>query len=75
MTDLVSAVDFLWVDKHTGTVQCWINGGIQPALDSSMYWDQQPDIWMSGVERGANIHFPKLVGVFTFLSNPWNCPD
>ncbi|KAL1597932.1 hypothetical protein SLS60_008420 [Paraconiothyrium brasiliense] len=54
------AVDFLWVDKHTGNVQCWINGGIQPALDSSMYWDQQLDIWMSGVERGANIHFPKL---------------
>lgn len=54
-------VDFLWVDKHTGNVQTWINGGIKSALDSSMYWDQQKDIWMSGVERGANIHFPKLV--------------
>jgi hypothetical protein len=53
-------VDFLWIDKHTGNVQTWINGGIQPALDSSMYWDQQKDIWMAGAERGQNIHFPKL---------------
>lgn len=41
-------------------MQCWINGGIQPALDSSMYWDEQRDIWMAGAERGGNIHFPKL---------------
>jgi len=25
-----------------------------------MSWDRQPDIWMPGVERGANMHFPRL---------------
>ncbi|KAF2713128.1 carbohydrate esterase family 3 protein [Pleomassaria siparia CBS 279.74] len=53
-------VDLLWVDKHTGNVKAWINKGIQPAFTSGILWDMQPSIWMPGVERGANIHFPKL---------------
>jgi hypothetical protein len=60
-------VDFIWVDKHFGGVQTWINGGIRPALDSSMFWDKQPDIWRDGVERGHNIHFPTLVSTVSIV--------
>jgi hypothetical protein len=48
------------LDAYTGDVRVWINRGITHMLTSGISWDAQPNIWMPGVERGANIHFPRL---------------
>ncbi|KAJ4295166.1 Glucan endo-1,3-alpha-glucosidase agn1 [Kalmusia sp. IMI 367209] len=53
-------VDFIWVDKHTGNVEFWENNGFIPSIGSSMNWIGYPQSWISGKERGQNIHFPKL---------------
>jgi hypothetical protein len=48
------------VHARTGNVIVWMNQGIKPFLSSSMSWDEYSDIWMPGMERGANVHFPRL---------------
>ncbi|KAF2114469.1 SGNH hydrolase-type esterase domain-containing protein [Lophiotrema nucula] len=52
--------DFLWVDKFAGGVKVWINGGAVPSSGSSYLWLEHDDYWHEGVDRGANIQFPKM---------------
>jgi hypothetical protein len=37
-----------------------MNRGIQPALTSGMSWDQHSNTWMTGVQTGVIVHFPRL---------------
>ncbi|KAH7399037.1 carbohydrate esterase family 3 protein [Phaeosphaeria sp. MPI-PUGE-AT-0046c] len=54
------SADYLAINASTGTVHIWINLANAPFPPSGIAWDSQPEIWMQGVERGANVHFPKL---------------
>ncbi|KAL1612344.1 hypothetical protein SLS60_000570 [Paraconiothyrium brasiliense] len=54
-------VDFIWVDKHTGNVQFWINNGFVPSIGSSMNWVGYSSSWMTGQDRGDNVLFPSMV--------------
>ncbi|KAJ4351275.1 uncharacterized protein N0V89_006614 [Didymosphaeria variabile] len=56
--------DFLWVDKFTGEVRLWLNGGPQDTGGSTFFWDKQPTPWLAAndfpADRGANIYFAKM---------------
>jgi hypothetical protein len=52
--------DLMWTDKFTGDVTVWLNGGNIPSGGSSFFWDKRTDVWMKGVDRGANMHFAKM---------------
>ncbi|KAF2788837.1 carbohydrate esterase family 3 protein [Melanomma pulvis-pyrius CBS 109.77] len=52
--------DFIWVDKYTGAVKVWYNGGNIPTGTSSWNWALKDGIWHDGVDRGENIKFVKM---------------
>ncbi|KAE8155227.1 hypothetical protein BDV25DRAFT_146356 [Aspergillus avenaceus] len=55
--------DFLWVDKFNGNTKVWINQGPVPIAGSNWKWEVQDGVRYTGVDRGANMHFPNLGGL------------
>ncbi|KAH7075890.1 carbohydrate esterase family 3 protein [Paraphoma chrysanthemicola] len=56
-----SRADLLHVNAHTGTITTWINtSNSTNPTDFALTWSFQPSIFPENLERGANLHFPKL---------------
>ncbi|KAF2036073.1 SGNH hydrolase [Setomelanomma holmii] len=55
--------DLLHVDPHTSNTITWINNfptNSSPSPSAQLTWSCQPTLFPPGLERGANMHFPRL---------------